>query len=90
MRDQPSYVLSLLVILVITLLSCYHCQSVAPILTSSVVFILSLRLGVSTGESNLFKGIMETFLSEGYLVYVDKDDEIVIERKYGDHWYKNK
>tara|TARA_B110000503_G_C7039562_1_gene367633 strand:+ start:510 stop:677 length:168 start_codon:yes stop_codon:yes gene_type:complete len=55
-----------------------------------VVFILSLRLGFSTGESNLFKGIMETFISEGYLVYVDKDDEIVIERKYGDHWYKNK
>ena len=87
---ERSYTLSLLIIIVVTLLGCYFSQSLIPILTSLVVFILSLRLGFDSGEQSLFKGIMETFRDKGYLIYVSDDGDIVIERRYGDHWYKNK
>tara|TARA_B100001115_G_C15569311_1_gene271600 strand:- start:89 stop:361 length:273 start_codon:yes stop_codon:yes gene_type:complete len=90
MRER-SYLLSLLVIVVTTLLGCYFSQSPIPILTSAVVFIFSLRMGFTTGEQNLFKSVMETFRDKGYIIYVsDEDGEIMIERRYGDHWYKNK
>lgn len=89
MRER-SYTLSLLIMIVTTLLGCYFSQSIIPVLTSLVVFILAVRLGFDSGEQSLFKGIMETFGEEGYLVYVDEDGQVIIERKYGDHWYKNK
>jgi len=48
-------------------------------------------MGFTTGEQNLFKSVMETFRDKGYIIYVsDEDGEIKIERRYGDHWYKNK
>ena len=90
MRER-SYTLSLLIMIVTTLLGCYFSQSIIPVLTSLVVFILAVRLGFDSGEQSLFKGIMETFRDKGYLIYVSAEDgDIVIERRYGDHWYKNK
>ena len=87
---ERSHILSLIIMVLTVLLACYFTQSLIPLFTSLVVFILALRLGFDSGEKSLFKGIMETFGEEGYLVYVDGKGDIVIERKYGDHWYKNK
>ena len=90
MRER-SYTLSLIIIVVTTLVGCYFSQSIVPLFTSLIVFIFSLRMGFTTGEQSLFKGVMETFRDKGYIIYVsDEDGDIVIERRYGDHWYKNK
>ena len=88
---ERSYTLSLIIIVLTTLIGCYLSQSIVPIPTSLIVFIFSLRMGFTTGEQSLFKGVMETFRDKGCIIYVsDEDGDIVIERRYGDHWYKNK
>lgn len=80
-----------LILISLMTISCYILsKSVLVVALVLFIFLLSVRIGFKAGQMRMFDNLYEIVESKGYLMTVDEDGEFHIDRKYGDHWYKNK